>query len=222
MKTPLPQARSGRVLADWVTNSLREAILHNYFEPGEKLDQDRIAEEFEVSRTPVREAIRRLEAEGFLEVLPHRGAFIAQVSHQDIHNVYEIRRLLEAEVVRQVTPVIPPEVLDDLQQSLKEAETAFKAGDESKHAEADVQFHETIIGHVNNELLKEVLDSLTNRISMVRFFAQLQPGYHMLESFQEHLSILEAMRQRDAELASELMTTHLASSAQRIQEIRKT
>jgi DNA-binding GntR family transcriptional regulator len=209
-------------LADWVTNSLREAILQNYFEPGEKLDQDRIAGEFEISRTPVREAVRRLEAEGFLEILPHRGAFIARVSRQDIHNVYEIRRLLEAEVVRQVTPVISKEALDDLEQSLTEAETAFKAGDEFRHVEADVHFHETITGFMKNELLKDVLDSLTNRISMVRFFAQLQPGYHMIESFQEHRSILEAMRQRDAELAAELMTTHLATSAQRIQEIRKT
>jgi DNA-binding GntR family transcriptional regulator len=209
-------------LADWVTNSLREAILNSYFEPGEKLDQDLIAEEFDVSRTPVREAIRRLEMEGFLEISPHRGAFISQVSSQDIHNVYEIRRLLEAEIVRQVTPVIPKEVLDDLAQFLVEAETAFKAGDEVKHAEADVHFHETIIGFVENELLKEMLDSLTNRISMVRYFAQLQPGYHLIESFQEHRSILEAMRQRNAELAAELMTAHLVSSAQRIQEIRKT
>jgi DNA-binding GntR family transcriptional regulator len=221
VKTPLPKARAGRVLADWVTNSLREAILHNYFEPGEKLDQDLIAEEFEVSRTPVREAVRRLEAEGFLEILPHRGAFITRVSQQDIHNVYEIRRLLEAEVVRQVTPVIPQDVLDDLRQSIAAAEKAFKAGNETKHAEADVHFHETIMNFVENELLKEVLDSLTNRVSMVRYFAQLQPGYHMIESFQEHLSILEAMSQRDAETAAALMTAHLEKSAQRIQEIRR-
>ena len=222
MKTPLPQARAGRVLADWVTNSLREAILYNHFEPGEKLDQDRIAEEFEISRTPLREAVRRLEVEGFLEILPHRGVFIAQVSRQDIHNVYEIRRLLESEIVRQVTPVIPQEVLVDLAQSLTESETAFKAGYEFNHAQADVDFHETITGFVKNEALKEVLDGQTNRISMVRFFHQLQPGHHMLAAIQEHRSILEAMCQRDAELAAELMVTHLANSAQRIQEISRT
>ena len=71
MRVPLPLVKEGRVLADWVTASLREAILHGYYEPGEKLDQDRIAEELEVSRTPVREAMRRLESEGFVEVRPH-------------------------------------------------------------------------------------------------------------------------------------------------------
>jgi DNA-binding GntR family transcriptional regulator len=113
-EVPLPQVRGGRVLADWVTASLREAILNGYFEPGEKLDQDRIAEELEVSRTPVREAVRRLESEGFIEVRPHYGAFITEVSRQDIREVYEIRRVLEAEVVRQVTPVIPESVLGEL------------------------------------------------------------------------------------------------------------
>ena len=73
-----------------MTASLREAILHGYFEPGEKLDQDRIAEELEVSRTPVREAMRRLESEGFVEVRPHYGAFIAKVSQQEIHEVYTL------------------------------------------------------------------------------------------------------------------------------------
>ena len=72
MKVPLPEVEQGRVLADWVTASLREAILNGYFEPGEKLDQDRIAEELEVSRTPVREAIMKL----FVGSVPQAGMMI--------------------------------------------------------------------------------------------------------------------------------------------------
>jgi DNA-binding GntR family transcriptional regulator len=221
MKVPLPQVREGRVLADWVTASLREAILKGYFESGEKLDQDGIAEELEVSRTPVREAMRRLESEGFIEVRPHHGAFIAKVSQQDIREVYEIRRLLEAEIVRQVTPLIPESVFDELDRSLTETEVQFEAGDSAKHFESDVYFHETIVNFVENRLLKEVLDGLTNRISMVRRFAQLQPGYHMTESFKEHRAILEAIRQRDPEEAAELMRLHLVESAVRIQELSR-
>jgi DNA-binding GntR family transcriptional regulator len=202
-----------------VTASLREAILHGYFEPGEKLDQDLIAEELEVSRTPVREAVRRLESEGFVEVRPHHGAFIAKVSQQDIREVYEIRRLLEAEVVRQVTPLIPESVLDELDKLLTETQVQFEAGDITKHFESDVYFHETIADFVENKLLKEVLDGLTNRISMVRRFAQLQPGDHLVVSIQEHHAILQAIRQRDPERASELMRGHLERSALRIQEL---
>jgi len=219
VKVALPQVKQGRVLADWITASLREAILNGQFEPGEKLDQDLIAEELGTSRTPVREALKRLESEGFIKVRPHYGAFIAEVSRQDIREIYEIRRLLESEVVRQVTPVIPESVFDELERSLAETQALFDAGDSAKHFESDVYFHETIVNFVENGLLKEILDSLTNRISMVRRFAQLQPGYHMTESFKEHYAILQAMRQRDPEQAAELMTLHLERSSLRIQEL---
>ncbi|MBM4467868.1 MAG: GntR family transcriptional regulator, partial [Chloroflexi bacterium] len=146
MKVPLPHAKQEvRVLADWVTASLREAVLNGYFEPGEKLDQDLIAEELRVSRTPVREALKRLESEGFIEVRPHHGAFIAEVSPQDIREVYEIRRLLEAEIVRQVTPSIPESVLNELDRSLTETQAQIDAGDTTKHFESDIHFHGTIL-----------------------------------------------------------------------------
>ena len=222
MKVPLPQVKQEvRVLADWVTASLREAILNGDFEPGEKLDQDLIAEELAVSRTPVREALRRLESEGFIEVRPHYGAFIPEISPQDIQQVYEIRMLLEPEVVRQVTQLVPESVLDELEECLTEAEARFNAGDVTKQFESDVYFHETIANFVENKLLKEVLDGLTNRVSMVRRFALSKPGPHLVESFKEHRAILQAMRQRDPEKAAELMTLHLENSAVRIQELSR-
>ena len=219
MKLPLPKVTSGRVLADWVTASLREAICNDYFEPGEKLDQDLIAKELGVSRTPVREAIRRLESEGFIEVRPHYGAFIAMVSRQDIHEVFEIRILLEAEAVRQVTHLIPESVLDELDRSLTETQKLFDVGDTVKHFENDVYLHETIIDFVENGLLKEILDSLNNRISMVRRFAQSKPGPHLVESFKEHRAIIQAIRRRDPEEAAELMRHHLRKSGLRVQEL---
>ena len=219
MKVPLPQVRHGRVLADWVIASLREAILTGYFEAGEKLDQDLIAEELGVSRTPVREALKRLESEGFINVRPHYGAFIIDVSRQDISDVFEVRGLLESEVVRQVTPLIPESVLDELDRSLAETQAQFEAGGGAKHFESDVGFHETIDNYVENRLLKEVLDSLTNRISMIRRFAQLGPGYHMSESFREHRAILRAIQQRDPEEAAKRMRAHLERSSLRVQEV---
>ncbi|MBM3134131.1 MAG: GntR family transcriptional regulator [Chloroflexi bacterium] len=219
MKVPLPQAQNARVLADWVTTSLREAILNGYFAPGEKLDQDQIAEELKISRTPVREAISRLESEGFIEVRPHRGAFMAMVSQQDIREVYEIRRLIEAEAVRQATPLIPESVLDELDRSLTETQVQFDSGDTTKHFASDIYYHKTILDFTPNRLLKEVLDGLTNRISMVRSFAQSRPGPHLVESLQEHRAILQAMRQRDPEQAAGLMRLHLEKSALRVQEL---
>jgi DNA-binding GntR family transcriptional regulator len=219
MKKPLPKITGGRVLADWVTESLREAILKGYFEPGEKLDQDQIAAELKVSRTPVREALKVLESEGFIELRPHRGAFITFITRQDIHDVYEIRSLLEAEAVRQVTSIISDTVLDDLERSLEEEEAQLKSQDHSQHFVNDTYFHATILDLVENELLKDVLSSLGNRIIRVRRFALLQPGSHLTESLQEHHAILRAMRQRDAKEASRAMKEHLEKSAARIQQL---
>ncbi len=217
MKVPLPEVRGGRVLADWVTRTLREAILQGHLRPGEKIDQDLVAEELDVSRTPVREALRVLESEGFVEIRPHRGAYVSTVTQRDIREIYEVRALIEAEMVREATPVIPDAVLDEVERSLERA----RGRDGADYVEADVTLHDTIVDFVENELLKEILDGLNQRIIRVRRFAQLQPGYHLVESHNEHYAIVRAMRQREAERAAELMARHLENSAERIQELSR-
>ncbi len=216
MKLPLPEVRGGRVLGDWVARTLREAILQGHFKPGEKIDQDLIAQELDVSRTPIREALRVLEAEGFVEIRAHRGAYVATVTQKEIREIYELRALIEAEMVRQVTPVIPDEVLDRLGRRLEAVQEPVE------HVESDIRLHETIAKYSENELLKEILSSLNQRIARVRRFAQLQPGYHLLQSHKEHREIVQAMRERDGERAAALMTRHLKESAERIQELRDT
>lgn len=193
--------------------------MQGYFEAGEKLDQDRIAAELQVSRTPVREALKTLQAEGFVEVRPHRGAFITSVSRQDIADVYEVRKLLESQAVRQVTPTIPTQVLDELDRSCDQDQALLDAGKDAEHYDCDTFFHETILNYVDNTLLKEVLESLSNRTSTVRHFALRQPGPHVSASLNEHRAILRAMRQRDAEGAARFMADHLENSSLRIQEL---
>ena len=217
MKIPLPRPAGGRVLKDWVSASLREAILNGHFEPGEKLDQELIAEELVVSRTPVREAMMVLESEGFVEVRPRRGAFIVTLSRRDIRDICQIRGLLEAEAVRQATPLIPEAELDEVETALRCAQARVKTGDVATLFESDLHFHETVLDCAENRLLQEMLGGLTNRISRLRQFAQLGQGQHLAESYREHLAILEAMRCRDAEAAGEAMTVHLQNSSNRLQ-----
>jgi len=220
MKTPLPEARGARVLTDWVTETLRLAILRGHFAPGEKIDQELIARELDVSRTPIREALKVLDSEGFVEIRPHRGAFITKLDEKDVRNVYEVRTLIEAELVRRVTPDIPASVLDELDEGL--AKVGKRPEDRERHVEADIGFHDELARHAENELFEEILESLTNRIMRVRRFAQLQPQYHMVQSHQEHRGILEAMQRRDAEKAAALMKEHLVKSAERICEAMST
>jgi DNA-binding GntR family transcriptional regulator len=197
------------------------AVLQGFFEPGEKLDQDLIAEEFGVSRTPVREALKVLESEGFIEIRPHRGAFIPVISRQDIKDVYEVRSLLEAEAVRLATPLIADSVLNELEQSLLSGRAQLDSGETDQHYDDDTFFHNTIFRYVQNRVMKEVLDSLENRIVRVRRFALMQPGSHLQKSIKEHFAILEAMRHRDPAAAAAAMKAHLTQSSLRIQELIK-
>jgi DNA-binding GntR family transcriptional regulator len=220
VKRPLPrEKREARVLADWVAADLRDAILQGYFEPGEKLDQDLLAEELGVSRTPIREALKRLESEGFIEVRPHYGAFIAEVSSKDIQEIFELRGLLEAEVVRQATSSIPDSVLDELEQMLTEAQKAHAEGDYVAQFEADISFHQTLRDFAKNDLLREVLDGVNNRVNTVRRFAQTRPGPHVNAFALEHLAILDAIRERDVQRAATLMRRHLENSGERVLEL---
>ena len=217
MKAPLPRADHTRALVDWVAASLREAILGGYFDPGEKLDQSSIAAEFEVSRTPVREAVKILEAEGLVDSRRHRGAYVATVSPEDIRNVYEVRAVLESEIVAQVTPFIPGRILGDLEHLLAESQAQLEAGDVSKQGSLDCQFHNTLLQFGQNELMKGLLDGIANRIRIVRQFAlSHQSRSHVVESLTEHRDILRAVRQGDSGEAADSMRSHLKLSAHRI------
>lgn len=219
MKTPLPKVYEGKTVAERLTASLREAVTSGCFEPGEKLDQDLIGAQYDVSRTPVREAVRRLEAEGFIEIRPHHGAFITAASSEEVHNIFEIRGLLESEIARRVTPHIPDASLDQLESMIRRTETDSSWANPTSFYAGDIHFHSTLLEFVDNKILREVLESLNNRISRVRRFAQLQPGAHMLESLREHFDILQAMRKRDPEDAARRMTVHLRNSELRIQDM---
>jgi len=208
-----------RSLTSWSTETLRQAILDGHFEPGERLDQDAIANELGVSRTPIREAIAALESEGLLESKPHRGVFVKVVSPRDIHEVFAVRALLEAEVARAAAQCIPDTVLDELERILEEAQEAYDRGDQGAQFEADRQFHETLREFTDNSLLREILDQVNNRVNVVRRFAQMRPGPHVEEFAQEHSGILRALRQRDGKRAAALMEQHLRKSGVRVENL---
>ena len=217
MRTPLPKVAHTRVLVDWVTESIREAILIGHFDPGEKLDQELIAQELEISRTPVREALSKLESEGLIEVRPHRGAFVMLPSREDIKDVYEVLAILETEVVRQVTASIPDSVLDEMDQRLVYAQASLTRRGGTPPPNIDFpRFFAPISEFSQNALLKEIMAGLNQRIDMLRRLARLQPESYLGDSFGEHRAILEAIRQRDADRAAAATRSHLERSGARL------
>jgi len=221
MKQSLPPVRADRVLADAIAASLRAAILGGSFEPAEKLDQESMARELGVSRTPVREAIRILGSEGFLEVRPHHGAFITTLSCRDIEDIYAVRRLLEPAVFREVTSAIPENVLDQIERRLLHTRSEVERGDRSDHFATDTYFEETILSYCRNSVLKDVLQGLKNRFGLARHFALRQSGPHLLASLQEHLEILASIRARRPDEVAAVVALHLEKSAERIKMLTR-
>jgi DNA-binding GntR family transcriptional regulator len=216
-RTPLRLTGDGRSLAERVTSTLRNAILNGYFALGEKIDVERISKDLGVSRIPVREALRRLEAERLVRNKAHYGATVTTVSRQDIREIYAVRLLLEVEMVRTIADRVPDTVLAELDQFLDEQYARLQAGDVSQRFMSDAYLHQRLLDFVENSLLKEVLESLNHRVGLVRFIANLQPGPHEFEPILEHKAIIQALRQRDGEAAAAKMREHLEKSAIRVQ-----
>jgi DNA-binding GntR family transcriptional regulator len=217
MESLHPQSNEEKGLSNWVVSRLTEAILNGEFEPGEKLDQELIATKLNVSRTPIREALKVLAAEGFIEIRSFRGAYIPILTTQDVHDVYEIRWVIESEITRQATPSIPDRDLDHLEAILQEGTIAPRGSHAEQHYyDVDLEFHATIARYCQNKLFTEILDKLNNRIVRVRTFAIHQPGTHLNLSQVEHVAILSALRAHDSLEAGRLMELHLKNSASRI------
>lgn len=211
-----PQDKEGKSLSSWVVSRLTEAILNGEFEPGEKLDQELIATKLEMSRTPVREAMKELAAEGFVELRAFRGVYIPILTPKDVQDIYEIRWIIESEIVRQATPVIPDNELERLEDFLKQGKLIEVNHKEKCYYDEDLQFHGLFASYCPNKLFNEILDKLNRRIVRVRTFALHQSGTHLNISHVEHIAILNAVRARDAYKAGELMEFHLRNSANRI------
>ena len=219
IKSQIRLSDDGRSLVDRVTISLREAILKGSFRPGEKLDNDLISTTLGVSKTPIREAIKRLEAEGIIDNQAHRGSYVANLTRKGVREIFAVRNLLEQEVVRLITSTTLDTTLDRLGETLNEELARIEAGDASQHFEIDVDFHNTLLEAVDNKLLKEVLHSLRHRIAIVRRIANFQPGPHMVEPLIERRAIIHAIRSRNAEQAVIAMGHHMEKSSVRIQNL---
>ena len=147
-------------LRDVVFNTLRQAILRGELQPGERLMEIQLAQRLGVSRTPVREAIRKLELEGLVLMIPRRGAEVAEITRQDLEDVLEVRAALEELAVKDACEHITDEQLQDLKKAANEFKRSLEGTDLVACAEADIHFHEIIYAATNNKRLVQMLNNL--------------------------------------------------------------
>ena len=202
-------------LRDVVFNTLRQAILTGELKPGERLMEIHLANKLGVSRTPIREAIRKLELEGLVKMIPRRGAEVAQITEKSLQDVLEVRRNLDALCAELACERISNEEIAALEAACKEFEEATHTKDARIIAAADVALHDIIIKATNNNRLVQLVNNLAEQMYRYRF--EYIKDYSMHGRLvEEHRIIFEAIRKKDKVTAAAAAVTHIDNQMESI------
>ncbi|MBE6074002.1 MAG: GntR family transcriptional regulator [Selenomonas ruminantium] len=198
-------------LREVVCESLREAIRNGILKPGERIMEIQLAEELGVSRTPVREAIRKLELEGYVVMMPRRGTYVASMSIRDINEIFEIRTALESLSNGLAADHITDEELEHLQRLLVIIGGYIKEGNMEKIVETDIEFHDTMYHAARNTRLVGIISNLRDQLTRFRTLSMSYPG-RLEATLEEHRLIVEAIAQGDRKAASKAAERHMENS----------
>ena len=195
-------------LRDVVFNTLRQAILRGELKPGERLMEIQLADKLGVSRTPIREAIRKLELEGLVLMIPRRGAEVAEITEKSLRDVLEVRGALEELAVKLACQKITDEQIAELRVAEKEFEQALSSGDVTIYAEADVKFHDVIYRATDNQRLIQLLFNLREQMYRYRVeYLKREEAHGTL--LIEHKRIIETITNRDMDAAVDAVCKHI-------------
>lgn len=195
-------------LRDVVFNTLRQAILRGELKPGERLMEIQLANKLGVSRTPIREAIRKLELEGLVLMIPRKGAEVADISEQSLRDVLEVRRALEELAGSLACDRITPEQIEQMRQAEQDFIDVLKDGDVTKIAEADEKFHDIIYLATGNQKLITMLNNL--REQMYRYRVECLKQVELREQLsQEHQDMIRLIEEKRKDDTVRLIRKHI-------------
>ena len=195
-------------LRDVVFNTLRQAILKGELEPGERLMEIQLAERLGVGRTPIREAIRKLELEGLVLMIPRKGAEVAKISARSLRDVLEVRRALEELAIELACQRMSEEDVGNLQKAREDFKKAIAEGDAMKIAETDEHYHDVIYEGTQNAKLIQMLNNLREQMYRYRLeYIKDEDKRKILVL--EHEKILKTVRERKVAEAKEAVREHI-------------
>lgn len=193
-----------------VFQSIRDKILNGTYKEHEELREVALGKELGVSRTPVREALRQLELEGLVTIIPNKGAFVTGITQKDIQDIYEMRFMLEGLCARWATEHITEEQLEELEEIifLSEFHSRRYASSADQVTELDGRFHRVLYEASQSRMLSHVLTDF-HRYSLMARRSSMVSEERARKSIREHKQILRAIRDKDANLAEQLANEHV-------------
>ncbi len=195
-------------LRDLVFNTLRQAILTGELKPGERLMEIHLADKLGVSRTPIREAIRKLELAGLVTMIPRRGAEVAQITEKSMSDVLEVRRTLDALCAELACDRISEEGLAALKDACGQFEQCVAGRDAQRIAQADVALHDIILQATGNQRLIQMVNNLAEQMYRYRFEYIKDSSQHE-RLVEEHKIIYQSILNKDKETAAAAARTHI-------------
>ena len=204
-------------LRDVVFNTLRQAILKGELVAGERLMEKQLAERMGVSRTPVREAIRKLELEGLVVMIPRKGAEVAQITEKDIKDVLEVRGTLEALAVKLACEKMTEEEIQELIKVKEEFAEAAKNHNTESVIKKDVEFHDLIFHATDNEKLIQIINNLREQIYRfrVKYIFEMKDYTPLAD---EHEEIVASIIHKDQQKAEEIALRHIKNQEETVIE----
>lgn len=200
-----------RPLREVVCETLRTAIIGGVLKPGERLMEIQLADELGVSRTPVREAIRKLEQEGFVEMLPRRGTYVANISIKDVIDVYEIRIALDVLAAGLAAERITDSELVTLKKQLERIKNVVEHDEMDKIGEYDWEFHEVLYKASKNDRLVAIINNLREQLTRLRVTTMNYRG-RIKDTIFEHELLVESIASRNVELAKRRAYEHMRNA----------
>jgi DNA-binding GntR family transcriptional regulator len=193
-----------QTLREKILETIREAILKGQLKPGEKVAEPELAERFGISRTPIREAFRQLESEGYLTVIPRKGAVVTSLSERAVEEFYAIKSILEGYAARMAVENLTDKDMEKLEAINERLAQLAHEGDVKNFFRIHNEFHELLIKAAENEKLMELINQLMLKFNRLRLASLALPG-RMEISVQEHKKIIEAFKSKDGERADNLV-----------------
>lgn len=205
-------ANEFKTIQEIIFNTLKQRIISGEYEPGQRLIANDLAEEFDISRMPVREALTRLASTGLVELIPYKGAIVNELTAEDYVEIFYIRSVLEGLAARLACPNLTDEDLEKMRAANEEIKEMIEK-DDVDFQRVNRLFHSTIWQRTGSERLQTLLSNLYSEASQYRNLTMIYPG-RMKDVYEEHKRFLDSLYTRDAEEAEECVRKHYESTLQ--------
>lgn len=205
-------------VAEWVADVLRDRIVKGVLPAGARIVERKLSAELQVSRTPIREALKLLQADNLIEISRHKGAQVTEYSAQQALELFDVIASIESLAAERLAESITAEHLDIIEELHAKMLAHYKTGNSDAYFDINSQIHDTILAHCGNLILQQVHTKMMARARRGRFMAIMDPD-RLKTAIDEHEQLMVALRARDSEAARQIWRKHLLNTGRSVTDV---